>query len=421
MASTQEDNNHHEEEGKAAGGNSGGGGAAGTSAAGQQQDGGIDLRPGLRVVIHSLTSDQGRKINGKIARVMSKQPAAVKAKGRVCVKVAGSAAGKPISVHLSNLRTGDEACCRVCGKTGDDLQSCSKCRKKGLPRTYYCSPECQETDWKRHKKVHKEAKTAVWVPVTEAMRAKAEKELATEAKEGVAIYNAAFYGNRELCAALIDCGADPDGVLEVPMEDGCCAAMTPLVAACERGHEHVALLLINEGCDVNFADGDGGKTPLYRACQTRMVNTVKLLLDKRADVNKARTIGGCTPLYAASQQGHVEVVKVLLNMEGIDPNKATADGCTPLHMASEQNHVEVMKLLLNMDGIDPNKARTSDGSTPLFFASLYGHVEAVKLLLNKDGIDVNKAETTQGATPLLIASMKGHEDVVKLLKEHGAV
>ena len=108
---------------------------------------------------------------------MSKQPAAVRAQGRVCVKVAGSAAGKPISVHRSNLRTGDEACCRVCGKTGDDLQSCSKCRKMGLPRTYYCSPECQETDWTRHKKVHKEAKTAVWVPVTEGMRAKAEKEL----------------------------------------------------------------------------------------------------------------------------------------------------------------------------------------------------------------------------------------------------
>eukprot|EP00947_MAST-08B_sp_MAST-8B-sp1_P006112 g6112.t1 len=128
MASTQGDNNHEEEEGKAAGGNSTGG-AAGTSAAGQQQDGGIELRPGLRVVIHSLTSDQGRKINGKIARVMSKQPAAVRAKGRVCVKVAGSAAGKPISVHRSNLRTGDEACCHLCGKTGGELMSCSKCRK----------------------------------------------------------------------------------------------------------------------------------------------------------------------------------------------------------------------------------------------------------------------------------------------------
>ena len=42
------------------------------------------------------------------------------------------------------------------------------------------------------------------------------------------------------------------------MANGSWAAMTPLVVACQNGHEHVALLLMNEGCDVNFADGDGG-------------------------------------------------------------------------------------------------------------------------------------------------------------------
>ena len=126
-------------EGKAAGGDTpapSAAAAAGRGAAAASGDGANQippLRPGLRVRIHGLTSKQGRKINGKIARVMTKQNKSQSAAGRVCVKVVGKAAGKPISIHRSNLRTGDEACCAVCDKTDCELMACGICREMGLP------------------------------------------------------------------------------------------------------------------------------------------------------------------------------------------------------------------------------------------------------------------------------------------------
>ena len=91
--------------------------AAGGLPASMQVNGEGVLRPGLRVRVHGLTSAAGRKMNGKIARVMANQdlPQAHLQEGRVSVKVIGGA-GKPVAIKRSNLRTGDEACCALCGR-----------------------------------------------------------------------------------------------------------------------------------------------------------------------------------------------------------------------------------------------------------------------------------------------------------------
>ena len=86
------------------------------------------LRPGLRVRIHGLHSAKGRRMNGKIARVMSNQnmPDDDRQEGRVRLKIVGNAAGKSFAIKRSNLRTGDEAICAVCGMR-EELHACPIC------------------------------------------------------------------------------------------------------------------------------------------------------------------------------------------------------------------------------------------------------------------------------------------------------
>ena len=164
---------------------------------------------------------------------------------------------------------------------------CGELAPKRCPRCAapYCRRECQQADWKEHKKVHKQAETALMVPVTEEMRRNAEEAIATERKYGITMMKAVEAGDLDMCMALIDCGAAPDGVgARVGTRGGssCVLRWPPLLLACQYGYEHIALLLINEGGDINFADEIEGQTPLFSACMARMVDTVKLLLDKGA-------------------------------------------------------------------------------------------------------------------------------------------
>ena len=51
-------------------------------------------------------------------------------------------------------------------------QSCVRCAKLKLPATYYCSAECHEAHWPKHKQYHKEQslKAARCVPAMEQER-----------------------------------------------------------------------------------------------------------------------------------------------------------------------------------------------------------------------------------------------------------
>eukprot|EP00947_MAST-08B_sp_MAST-8B-sp1_P001430 g1430.t1 len=276
------------------------------------------------------TARQGRKLNGKIARVMTKQSEAQSAQGRVCVKVVGSAAGKPISVHRSNLRTGDEASCAVCNKSDCELKACGICREMGLPRIYYCSRECQEEDWKKHKKVHKMAKGALTVPVSEEMRKRAEITLAVKPDHASVLWVAAESGDLEMCAALIDCGVDPDGVD---------AGGSPLHVACgscgaETADLAIATLLVSHGAKLNEGGSLYGHTPLGTACGYGLTAIVEMLLKNGADANMAAAAPGL-------RAGHTPLLATRMCV--VDPKKCDkitklllANGATPLSADEKQ-------------------------------------------------------------------------------------
>lgn len=134
---------------------------------------------------------------------------------------------------------------------------------------------------------------------------------------------------------------------------------SPLFIACKNGHEatvelllkndidnysskedrahHVSTLNKHEHLQKNIADINlcrkTGASPLLIACQEGHDNIVKLLLNNGADINLC-TITDASPLFIACQNGHNSIVQLLLN-RGAEINKRRKDGYSPLFVACQ--------------------------------------------------------------------------------------
>jgi ankyrin repeat protein len=250
---------------------------------------------------------------------------------------------------------------------------------------------------------------------------------------------------------------------------------TALLYATRGGHLEIARLLIDEGANLELADGDG-VTPLINAIVNASIIRVngtgtsdhlriaQLLLDAGADVN-AVDWWGQTPLWAAVDVRNLELGRdgnerqvrdeALALIErllaaGANPNARTREypherrfilvvvgsvawvdltGQTPFLRAAAAGDVEVMRLLL-AHGADPNIA-TDAGTTPLMVAAGVNWavaetfdlgnealLEAVKLA-HSLGNDVN-AVNSMGVAAIHGAANRGANDVIEYLAANGA-
>jgi len=195
---------------------------------------------------------------------------------------------------------------------------------------------------------------------------------------------------------------------------------TPLMVACEHGHEPVARLLLDSRADVNLTD-HAGIGPLFLACLGGHETVARLLLDRGAQ--KETTIvgdnegdgAGDTALMAACLGGHEAIARLLLD-EGAYIDAVNAEGSTPLVTACMTGCEAVARLLLDR-GADKEKRR-HDGSSPLFTACLRNHEGIARLLLTRD-VNIN-ACMNNGSTPLIAACYKRNEAIVRLLLQAGA-
>ena len=184
----------------------------------------------------------------------------------------------------------------------------------------------------------------------------------------------------------------------------------PLAQAAYEGQLELCAALIQAGAEIDDG-GVKGWTALYLASEFRHIDIVKILLEHNASVDKPMR-DGRTPLYIASQKGHVDVVQILLEQDA-SVDQANNDGETPLFIASEEEHVDVVKILLEHNAsVDQ---ANNDGDTPLFIASQKGHADIVRILLEHNA---SVEENDDGDTPLFIASWSGHADIVRILKDH---
>lgn len=189
--------------------------------------------------------------------------------------------------------------------------------------------------------------------------------------------------------------------------------ITPLTAACARGHQQVVDELIHHGASIDQQD-EWGTTALYVAAESGHLPIVESLVKAGADVDEC-DLDGITPLLAAAQTGYLTVVDFLLKHGG-DCNKPDIYKMSPLYVAARNGHDSIVDLL-TQHGADCNQS-DMDGRSPLYAASRSGHMTVVETLINH-GADVNQC-STDGKSPLSVALKHGQTTVADLLLKHGA-
>jgi len=155
-----------------------------------------------------------------------------------------------------------------------------------------------------------------------------------------------------------------------------------LSEAAMRGDRTAVLSLLNQGVDIDGAQGDGS-TALHWAAFNDDFETAKALLAAGANVKVTTREGGITPLFMACTNGNAAIIEALL--------KAGAD----------------------VNSVKPN------GTTALMLAASSGSAPAVKLLLDR-GAKVDAKESVHGQTALMFAAALNRDAVVGVLLAHGA-
>jgi len=269
------------------------------------------------------------------------------------------------------------------------------------------------------------------------------------------IHEAARSGDVDRVGTLI---ADDERVALARDADG----RTALHWAAIEGHADVALLLLDEGAEVDAADTrneyPGGQfTPLHYAAHFGKLEVTRVLLRAGADPNP-ENIFGRTPLQIlvrgtgsvelAAWYGRHALVDLLLDRGAALPSsdadlesimsfaasrrmprlfaalqekhggriRESAEGGSFLLPAAEGGAVDVMRQVL-ADGADPDGADRY-GNRSLHRAAAAGSLPAVELLL-EHGAETD-ARDAMGRSAYNLAASKGHEAVAALLKDRGA-
>ena len=221
--------------------------------------------------------------------------------------------------------------------------------------------------------------------------------------ECTALFDAAAMGLYNMCALLIEKGADVHKLSK--------GGLSPLWIAAHEGHSDIVKLLLASKSDINYADKDG-VTPLHIAAERGREEVVRILLENDAEINLCDK-ENVSPLYIAAQNGFLNVVKLLLDYKA-KPDLQENNGESSLYIAARNGHKDVVNLLLENNG--SVNLCDKDGVSPLNIACHNGHVDTVKNLLDHKAA-INQLDT-QRVSPLYIAAQNGHDKTVEALLEN---
>ena len=141
--------------------------------------------------------------------------------------------------------------------------------------------------------------------------------------------------------------------------------VTPLAAACRRGHADVARRLVHvHGACV---DSMAVRLCLQKGRSQLLLELLKLSVELSAPAAETATETGAAGAEAGTKGG----------VAGIDGH--SGDGVTALMLAAEEGDETVLRTLLALDA-NP-EARDQDGHTALHRASFYGHAKLVQALI----------------------------------------
>ena len=154
---------------------------------------------------------------------------------------------------------------------------------------------------------------------------------------------------------------------------------SPVADAAMRGNRDAVRTLLQQGADVNGAQGDG-MSALHWAADRGDAELTAMLVYAGANPAAVTRIGQYTPLHLASRSGNAEAVKALLAAGAAVDARTSTTGVTPLHLAATAGSTAVVTALLDAKA-DVNAKENEWGQTPLIFAASLNRVEAVKVLL----------------------------------------
>ncbi|KAG6557716.1 hypothetical protein Mapa_000481 [Marchantia paleacea] len=253
---------------------------------------------------------------------------------------------------------------------------------------------------------------------------------------------------------------------------------TPLMLACELGHEEAVKLLLEYRASIMMNCEEGwnalhyaarwgrfeasklivkesaeainsvtlrlrttsesqvqNKSSLMFACQYGHVKIVKILLDHRADVMIYSELGWNCLHYAAKTGSH-DVVKLIvrecpnmLNSLTLRPKITSSlevHNKSAFMLACQFKHSELVKTFLGYEA--DVMMYSAEGWNCLHYAARWGHYEVSKLLvkacaelINTQTIRSNKRDPdVKGKSAIMFASQFGHVKVLKTLLEHKA-
>lgn len=217
-----------------------------------------------------------------------------------------------------------------------------------------------------------------------------------------------------------------------------------LYNVCSSGHVYIAKLLIENGADVNWRNGNNF-IPLYAASHQSRLNFFKVIFDadkfilrleaaiKQDQMNMGRVLlehGGKStphqryfeimatsdikkcylPIEAAILNGHVDVVKLLIE-HGAECNFTNDSGTSSMHFAVFQNNLDIIQLLID-NGVSVN-AVDKNGVSPLHYAALSGSFYVVKFLVER-GANLNLVDA-KGYTPIHDAVFGGKVEIIDFI------
>ncbi|MDG1852380.1 MAG: ankyrin repeat domain-containing protein, partial [Gammaproteobacteria bacterium] len=206
--------------------------------------------------------------------------------------------------------------------------------------------------------------------------------------------------------------------------------LADLVAA---GNLDQALLMIDQGADVNALQSDGTSALLYAIYQDDL-ELVTALVNAGADVNQRNEYGANT-MSEAAMSGNTEILRVLL-ANGADANLANLEGETPLMVVARTGNVPAAELLLEY-GADINAREQWGGQTAAMWAASQHHPAMLETLI-AHGADIDmkgfarlwdhtmmneprpKDMNNGGFSPLHYAAREGCTECIKVLAKGGA-
>ena len=183
---------------------------------------------------------------------------------------------------------------------------------------------------------------------------------------------------------------------------------SPLADAAMRGDVEAVRTLLNDGAEVNAAQGDG-MTALHWAGELGDVGLAEMLIYAGANLESVTRNGAQTALHVASEVGKEPVVTVLLEA-GANARAASKGGSTPLHFAAMAGSGATIEALLD-HGADVDAREFAWGQTPLMYAAARNRVEAVKALLG------GGADPTITTEVMEFARLAGQERAARLVRD----